>query len=418
MGMVWVWGLTGNYAMPDPQPVFFANASYDGQFGRSLTGSYVGSADLGEAFSTARRIGRRASAEAWHREWSRTAEAVAAQAERSRSAGRTVSARGAFLRASEYYRQSFFFVRGNLDDPRLLDGYRRHVETFVAATALMPHPAEHVRIPYDDTTLGGYFFAPDFEPVRRPTLLFPCGYDSTAEAGWCNVPAALARGYNVLSIEGPGQGGALYEQRLYFRPDYERVAAQAIDWLVGRPEVDAARMAIIGRSFAGYLAPRAAATEHRIAALICDPAQPDMGRKLPAGLKARVAEPAIIAMMKLSPDRAEFFQSRMAAHGARTPGEWFEELRRFTMIAQAGQIACPTLILEADNDFAGGDSNTLFESLSCPKKVHRLTAAQGTDGHCGGLGQQVWNQVAYDWLDGILASAEPERFRPPPGTGF
>ncbi len=389
--------------MPDPQGVFFANPVFDGQLTRTLTASYVESADLGEAFATARRIGRRPGRDVWHREWSRMADAVATRAERSRAAGRLVSARGAFLRASEYYRQAFFFLRGNLDDPRLCAAYRRHVETFVAATALMDAPAERVRIPYDGTTLCGYFFAPRSGPVPRPTLFFPCGYDSTAEAGWSNVPAALARGYNVLSAEGPGQGEALYDQRLYFRPDYEHVASQVVDWLVERPEVDVSRIGIVGRSFAGYLAPRAAAHEHRFAALICDPAQPDMSAKVPAGFKARIAEPAVIAMMKLSSERAEFFRSRMSAHGSRAPGEWFKELQRFTMIAQAARIACPTLILEAENDFAGGGSETLFEALTCPKALIRLAASEGAEGHCGGLGQRVWTEAAYDWLDARLS---------------
>jgi hypothetical protein len=42
------------------------------------------------------------------------------------------------------------------------------------------------------------------------------------------------------------------------------------------PEV-ARSLVLIGRSFAGYLAPRAASFEHRLAALVCDPAQPDLG---------------------------------------------------------------------------------------------------------------------------------------------
>jgi dienelactone hydrolase len=392
--------------MADPQSVFFENATFDGQLTRSITASYAGSADLGEIFATARRIGASSpDPDSWYREWKATADAASEQAEVSRKGGHTRSACDAFLRASEYYRQAFFFLRGNLDDPRLIDGHRQHVATFLFATALMPHLAEPVRVPYDGTTLSGYLFAPDRQPVRRPTLMFPCGYDSTAEAGWPGVPAALARGYNVLSIEGPGQGSALYTQRLTLRHDYEHVASQVVDWLVARPEVDATRIAIIGRSFAGYLAPRAATREPRFAALVCDPPQPDMGERLPSGFIARVAAPAISAMIKLSDARAEFFHARMAAHGSRTPAEWFAELRRFTMLADAGRIACPTLLIEADNDFAAGGASMLFEALTCSKKLVRLTAAQGADGHCGGLGQQVWTQVAYDWLDDTLANA-------------
>ena len=66
------------------------------------------------------------------------------------------------------------------------------------AAGLMDSPPEPVRIPYEATTLAGYLFAPDATGAARPTVVFPCGYDSTAEAGWVNVPPALQRGYNVL----------------------------------------------------------------------------------------------------------------------------------------------------------------------------------------------------------------------------
>ena len=57
-------------------------------------------------------------------------------------------------------------------------------------------------------------------------------------------------------------------------------------------------------------APCGRSHEHRFAALICDPAQPDMSAKVPARFKARIAEPAVIAtLMKLSSEQAEFFRS-------------------------------------------------------------------------------------------------------------
>ncbi len=42
-----------------------------------------------------------------------------------------------------------------------------------------------------------------------------------------------------------------------------------VDWLATQPGVDAGRLVLFGRSFAGDLAPRGATAEHRIAALVC-----------------------------------------------------------------------------------------------------------------------------------------------------
>jgi pimeloyl-ACP methyl ester carboxylesterase len=237
--------------------------------------------------------------------------------------------------------------------------------------------------------------------------VFPAGYDSTAEAGWVNVPAAIARGYNVLLFEGPGQGQALYVQGLWLRPDFERVLTPVLDWLMDRNEVDPARVALVGRSFGGYLAPRAAAFEHRIAALVCDPAQPDMAERLPSGVAAKLAVPVATAMARLNAGRAEFFGARMAAHGIDNIGEYFAELRRFTMLDYAGAISCPTLIIEAEHDFAGGSGAQLQAALTCPSDLLHLTAHAGADGHCGGLGQEVWNDAVYPWLARTFAQINP-----------
>jgi X-Pro dipeptidyl-peptidase (S15 family) len=390
--------------VPDPARVFFKEADYDGQLVRSLSATYAGSADLGEVFATARRVGP-PEAGRWHAAWLASAGRAEATAREALSAGRRRTARAAFLRASEYYRQAFYFIRGELDDPRLKTAYAAHVAMFEQAATLMDRPVGQVRIPYDGTTLRGWFCAADASGAPRPTLLMPCGYDSTAEAAWVDVPAAVERGYHVLLFEGPGQGGALYDQRLYFRPDFEHVLGQVVDWIVGRPDVRTDRIGLIGRSFAGYLAPRAATVEHRIAALVCDPAQPDMGQRIPGGLVGRVAWRVVGSEMRFSARRREFFRARMAAHGLDSIEAYLAELRRFTMLERAGQISCPTLIVESQNDFAGGGGKLLLDALTCPKQLVELTNEQGVDGHCGGLAQEVWADVVYDWLDPILGPA-------------
>jgi pimeloyl-ACP methyl ester carboxylesterase len=236
-------------------------------------------------------------------------------------------------------------------------------------------------------------------------VIFPCGYDSTAEAGWVNVPDALDRNYNVLVFEGPGQGDALFNQGMFFRPDFEHVFTPVLDWLLTRQEVQPDAVILVGRSFAGYLAPRAAAFDHRLAALVVDPAQPDMAERLPTGVAAKLAGPVVKAQMRLSPHRREFFGARMAAHGLSDIDAYFAELRRFNMLDVAAQISCPTLIIEAEHDFAGGSGQILKDAMTCPTHLVHLTAAQGAEGHCGGLGQEIWADVMYGWLHETLRNA-------------
>jgi Esterase FrsA-like len=386
----------------NPTKLLYRNPSYDGQLVRTLAAATVQSADPGEAMATARRI-KALDGRSWYEAWATTADNARRVADEASRSGDRVTARHAYLRASEYYRQAYYFIRSDLDDVRLQGAYGHHVEAFRAATALMDVAVDHVRIPYEQTTLSGYLFSPEATAMARPTLVFPCGYDSTAEAGWVNVPPALQRGYNVLVFDGPGQGEALFRQRLYFRPDFETVLSPVVDWLVARPEVDGARVGVVGRSFAGYLAPRAACFDGRLAALVCDPAQADMSARLPKGLVGRVAAPVVRAQTKMSRDRAEFFGARMAAHGIDSIDRYFDELRRFTMLSEAGSIACPTLIVEAENDFAGGGGQVLYDALRVPAELVRLTEAQGAAGHCAGLGQEIWAGAVYRWLHRTLS---------------
>ena len=390
--------------MSDPARIHFADPDRDGQLARTLSMAVVHAADLGEALAAARRI-RSPHRDAWFDSWAQAAEDAERAAADATAAGDRVSARHALLRGSEYRRQSWYYLRSDLTDPRLREGYRRHVEDFVAATRMMDHPAEQVRVPYAGTTLTGYLFTPDGSGARRPTIVSLCGYDSTAEYGWADVPPALDRGYTVLVVEGPGQGGALIEQGLTLRPDFERVLTPVLDWLVTRPEVDPAAIVLMGRSFAGYLAPRAAAAEHRIAALVCDPAQPEMSARLPRGAAARLAAPVVRVQMRRDAGRREFFGARMAAHGLSDVGDYFAELRRFSMLPAAGRISCPTLIVEAEHDFAGGSGRQLLEAMAAPAELVRLRAADGAGGHCGGLGQQRWAGTVYPWLHRVLGGS-------------
>ncbi|MEU4672180.1 alpha/beta fold hydrolase [Amycolatopsis sp. NPDC023774] len=390
--------------MTDPAKVFFSDPSYDGQFKRTLNAAVVHAADLGEAFATARGLGK-LSGGGWYDAWSATADRARVAADSALAAGDRVSARHAFLRASEYFRQAYYFIRSDVDDPRLQTAYRGHAEAFAEAAKLLDDPAEAVRIPYEDTTLHGYFFTPHASSTPRPTVVLPCGYDSTAESGWLDVPGAVDRGYNVLTFDGPGQGETLFVQHRYLRHDFENVLTPVLDWLLDRPEVDPAQVVLVGRSFAGYLAPRAATAEHRIAALVCDPAQPDLGARVPSGPRALTAAPVVRVQMRRNADRAEFFRARMAAHGIDSVREYFAELRRFTMLADAANITCPALLVESEHDFAAGGGPRLRDALTTRAQVVRLTAAEGVDGHCAGLGQQVWTGTVYPWLRKTLTAS-------------
>ena len=93
----------------------------------------------------------------------------------------------------------------------------------------------------------------------------------------------------------------------------------------------------------------------------------------------------------------EFYGSRMAAMGAQSFGGWLRMLVTYSLEGLAEQISCPTLVVEAEGDFAS-QSRKLFDALACEKEFHGFTEAEGAGGHCEGMGQMVWQDAVFSWL--------------------
>lgn len=159
------------------------DAEMDAQLQRTATAAYSASADLGEALTTARRVSP-GDYDAWFAEWATLAERVDNQAHVSAGGGHDVSAAKAYLRATESWRQAIFFTRGDLDDPRLLNGWRAHRTSFRNALRLLPWGTTIDELPFGGGRMTTYLLRPRADATLRPTVLAPCGFDSTAEAGY------------------------------------------------------------------------------------------------------------------------------------------------------------------------------------------------------------------------------------------
>jgi dienelactone hydrolase len=392
---------------PTDKRLFIDDEDFDGQFRRTLQAAMRGSADLGEAFAVAARI-QPGDFASWAREWQQVADRALREADESLNADDVAGARRGYLRASEYYRQAFFYARTDLDDPFLHSAYTAHVNAFRAAMPLLGGQTTIMELG-GEITARGYLFRPDASDTPRPTVIAPAGYDSTAESGYVlAVVSALEHDMNCLVFEGPGQGGVLFRDRIPFRPDYEAVMTPVVDWLLTQRGVDPDGVILLGRSFAGYLAPRAATAEHRICALVCDPAQYDFGAALRGRLgeavwnRLQAGDPTLeadLATMVAEPHAANEYGWRMVAHGTSTLTAYLRELSRFTLAGVADRISCRTLALEGEGDFAGtGQLQTFADALTAPVVTHRFTEAEGAGGHCEGLGQDRFDQFVYGWL--------------------
>ena len=124
--------------------------------------------------------------------------------------------------------------------------------------------------------LSGYLFAPSGTEGPRPTILHIDGYDGTAEELYASMYPALDRGYVVRRDRRPGPGRDALRAAGADAPGLGERRARDVRRPRREPEVDPERITLVGRSFGGVIAPRGAAGEHRLAALIVDPGQFDM----------------------------------------------------------------------------------------------------------------------------------------------
>jgi len=398
--------VTGRARRQNPRcmKLFFDDPEFDGQLQRTAAKAACRAADLGQVLSVARRIvpGDYAS---WYGEWFAEGrkEAELARAEAAR--GRHHNAGEAWLRAHEYFRSAYFFSRRYPQGAALLAAWRRSRDAFRAALPALPFPIEAIEIPWrHDIHLEGYVLRAGAD---APTVLMPCGYDSPVEEFYSlgGLEAAL-RGLNVVAFSGPGQAEMLYERGLPFRHDFEAVVGPVIDVVERTSGLDATRIALVGRSFGGYLAPRAASREPRIGALAADPAQTDL-----AALVANRFPPEWQALLERGDPQLndkiwsafpgmrgqEFWLSRARAHGLATPLEYCQELRRWTVDVEA--IRCPAFVSYGEGDFAQLTTEAFFQRLTNPNK--RLVVyrdADGSGGHCEGMGPTRYFSDLYGWL--------------------
>lgn len=382
---------------------------------RALVHAVYGGADFGECMTTAERI-TSGDRDSWYREWNATADRMAAMAEESATSGHSVSAREAYLRASNYYRTSYSPLYGAPPDKRLIAAFEAETESFQKAAALFDPPIESVEIPYQETTLPGYFYRVDDSDQPRPTLIATNGYDSTIqEMHFAHAVAAMRRGYNCLLFDGPGQGRALIKQDLHMRPDWENVVTPVIDYAVDQSEVDPDRIALVGWSFGGYLAPRAASGDHRLAACIADPGQWDMLESVKEMLNQfGIAQEVIETFPDVDPDALEpvfeaiessselrwrFIQRGLWVHGLDSLMEYFRVAPEYSLKECAGEIECPTLVTQAENDPVAAFADDLYAALDCPKQLIRFSDEEGAGDHCEQYARTLYHQRVFDWLD-------------------
>jgi len=384
---------------------------FDSYFTRVMgRGNYGGSA-VGECYETASRIVD-GDFQSFTNAWEVTAKRVEAIGRDCLEKGHVVSARDAFLRATTYWGATTMYA--SPADPRQRTSYENERACFREAAKLFDPPIEVVNIPYEDgRTLPGYFMLGGKAGEKRPTVLVLGGGDSALEELYGVSPAgAQKRGYNVLMFEVPGQKAMFFDYpNLYFRPDSEVPIGRVVDYALSRPEVDPKKIALIGASFGGYFAPRAAAFEKRLAAVIAlpiiwdvqamviemlglDPAKP-----YPRDLESRIDMSQSMVRTIVKSD------IRLRSGCANTTiAEWLDGMREFTLEGHEKDITCPLLVIAGESEFNPSrmekEKLQWKQVMNHPKSQIRIgTVAEGGEGHSLVNDLLLKNQIEMDLLD-------------------
>lgn len=381
----------------------------------ALGGSYYRAGDPGRLLAVVSQIKAGDFESAWQA-YHQAGEESRALAERAAAKRRNVSAREAYLWAAGYFSLAMRFLDGTANPERILSGWKDYAACWSAAARLFDPPVERLEIPYEKTSLTGWFLRADASRRRRPLVVLNTGADGLENSMYVLGGAgALARGYNCLIFNGPGQGDSLWERKLYFRPDWEKVIAPVVDAMLRRREVDPKRIALVGVSQGGYWVPRALAFERRIAAGVADPGVwdvsepwlrnvPEFARKiLDAGNKDQF-DRMVQMGMSANPRSRMMLRFRMRPYGLTSFFDVFRAVGEYNLKETAAAIRCPMLITDPDGEqFFPGQARKLYDALHCPKTMVRFTREQGADQHCEVAAPGYRDYCIYNWLDETLA---------------
>jgi len=397
---------------------FFQDPIFQAQFIRTIGHATSKGAEIGECLQVGSLIAD-GDRESWYEERTNQALTVLKQGDSSATNKHHVSARCAFLRASNYFRSASIMLEDTPQDPRVNESWFMQAEAFKKALNHFHYKVERIEIPFEEITLPGYFYFADDTEQPRKTLIITGGSDGTLEEMYFIASDALKRGYNCLTFDGPGQGGVLRTLKLPFRPDWEHVMRAVVDFACNHSAVDTNKIALLGISLGGYLSARAVTEETRIAACIVDPGIYDSYETAMSGLP-----PPVIKMFEENRvdeidrffeesfeknEKMRFkFHLRMWRYCVNSPRELILGTKPYTLKGRVQNIKCPMLVCDNELEYISfGQAKRLYDELPGAKDYLLFKVTEGAGGHCEPISPQLFAEKVYNWLDKTLEAISP-----------
>ncbi|WP_300594161.1 alpha/beta hydrolase [Microbacterium sp.] len=389
----------------------FYSEDFDFEVRIQLGQAPYGGSDVGEVLRTIAEV-KDGDHEGWYQAWSSLGERLATQAAASADAGHRASAAAAYLRAANAYSPAVNAAAALGDEELLQHAFRAHRAAWDAFVDRAPYSAERLAIPYENTTMPGYFFSASTDGAKAPTLILVNGSDGSISSMWATGGlGGLQRGYNVLMFDGPGQQSMLFDKNIPFRYDWEAVMTPVVDALVARDDVDADRIAAYGISQAGYWLPRALTFEHRIAAAVADPGVVDVSQSWRAGIPKSEMElvekgekekfdRGMEMALRYSKSVSRLWNFRAKPFGKDSPYDTMVEMLRYRLEPEdAAKISTPLLITSPEKEQIWPGQSEQLAAMVTDATLQPFTADEGADYHCQPLARLLTDERMFDWLD-------------------
>lgn len=236
--------------------------------------------------------------------------------------------------------------------------YEQMLCTFAQASAEAPVPMHRAAIPFEGAELAAWLL-PAAGPATSPCCIFLSGADTSKELWYLRARDTFReRGVSCLFVDTPGVGEALRRHGMATRHDYEKPVAALVDWLHQQAGIDGKRIGLVGSSFGGYYAARAAAFEPRLRAAAAWGAIHDY----PEIWRRRMAAPGF------DPSAQSAF---LHLTGQQSLEAALHHVRDFRVADIAGHIERPFLILHGarDTQVPLEQAQVLFDAVGAKDKT-------------------------------------------------
>jgi len=315
------------------------------------------------------------------------AEHDEALAKRAHARGNHATATAHYDHAIEHYRLGQHQIFYD-DHPVKKALYRKMSEMVDRRCETASYPIERVEVPFDDGKTISCLF--HLLPDRRkaPVIVYLPGMDQSKESfPNANHNIAIARGFHVIAMDGPGQGNSNLQKIRAVGDNYERAGAAVISYLLKRKEVDPKRIAVYGISMGSYWCLRLASYDQRIAAVASAVA---------------CFNPNNTIFTQCPP---RFKQMFMYMAGYDDEDAFNEEVAQgMTVRGHLGKIKCPTLLATGEYDPLSPleDGIEAFGDLKVPKEMWVFENQYHQQRSLSNLGGLANHAYILDWLHEVL----------------